>query len=158
MGLFWIMWGFPHQYLWHLGTTYTSDPQDFQVPRGHAITSISLQKSAWKSTPKTTANQMVLMCRYPNPQHLPTSLITSPLFSFPPISLVFTILLATLEQNLINKEDQLSIMATSAIQRSAFAGQTALKQPNELVRKVGGLGGGRITMRRTVKSTPQSIW
>ncbi|KAJ6680574.1 CHLOROPHYLL A-B BINDING PROTEIN 2.1 CHLOROPLASTIC-RELATED [Salix purpurea] len=49
-------------------------------------------------------------------------------------------------------------MATSAIQQSAFAGQTALKQSNELVRKVGSSGGGRITMRRTVKSAPQSIW
>ncbi len=49
-------------------------------------------------------------------------------------------------------------MATSAIQQSAFTGQTALKQANELVRKAGGLGKGRITMRRTVKSAPQSIW
>ncbi|KAK2995642.1 hypothetical protein RJ640_013599 [Escallonia rubra] len=48
-------------------------------------------------------------------------------------------------------------MAT-AIQQSAFAGQTALKPQNELVRKVGSVGGGRITMRRTVKSVPQSIW
>lgn len=50
-------------------------------------------------------------------------------------------------------------MATSAIQASAFAGQTALKQPNDLLRKVGFAGnGGRATMRRTVKSVPQSIW
>jgi light-harvesting complex II chlorophyll a/b binding protein 2 len=49
-------------------------------------------------------------------------------------------------------------MATSATQQSAFAGQTALKQSNELVRKVGSSGDGRITMRRTVKSAPQSIW
>ncbi len=49
-------------------------------------------------------------------------------------------------------------MAASAIQQSAFAGQTALKQPNDLVRKVGSFGGGRVTMRRTVKSAPQSIW
>ncbi|KAG6719283.1 hypothetical protein I3842_04G194300 [Carya illinoinensis] len=45
-------------------------------------------------------------------------------------------------------------MATSAIQQSAFAGQTALKLSNELVRKTGarGSGGGRATMRRTVKT------
>jgi light-harvesting complex II chlorophyll a/b binding protein 2 len=49
-------------------------------------------------------------------------------------------------------------MATSAIQQSAFAGQTALKPSNELIRKIGGLGGGRITMRRTIKSAPESIW
>ncbi|KAJ6334281.1 hypothetical protein OIU78_011224, partial [Salix suchowensis] len=49
-------------------------------------------------------------------------------------------------------------MATSAIQQSAFAGQTTLKQSNDLVRKFGSFGGGRITMRRTVKSAPQSIW
>ncbi|KAJ1410876.1 Chlorophyll A-B binding protein [Sesbania bispinosa] len=49
-------------------------------------------------------------------------------------------------------------MATSAIQQSAFTGQTALKQGNELVRKIGGFGKGRFTMRRTVKSAPQSIW
>ncbi|KAL6144016.1 hypothetical protein ACLB2K_054711 [Fragaria x ananassa] len=49
-------------------------------------------------------------------------------------------------------------MATSQIQQSAFAGQTALKQSNELIKKIGGLGGGRITMRRTVKSAPESIW
>ena len=49
-------------------------------------------------------------------------------------------------------------MATSAIQQSAFAGQTILKQSNDLVRKFGSFGGGRITMRRTVKSAPQSIW
>ncbi|GMP66592.1 hypothetical protein CsSME_00026891 [Camellia sinensis var. sinensis] len=49
-------------------------------------------------------------------------------------------------------------MATSAIQQSAFAGQTALKPQNELVRKIGSFGGGRITMRRTVRSAPQSIW
>ncbi|KAK1396469.1 hypothetical protein POM88_006332 [Heracleum sosnowskyi] len=29
---------------------------------------------------------------------------------------------------------------------------------NELVRKIGSLGDGRITMRRTVKSAPESIW
>ncbi|PPD99091.1 hypothetical protein GOBAR_DD03899 [Gossypium barbadense] len=37
-------------------------------------------------------------------------------------------------------------MATSAIQQSAFAGQTALKQSNELVCKVGAVGGGRVSM------------
>nr|AGZ15385.1 chlorophyll a/b-binding protein (LHCII type II) [Phaseolus vulgaris] len=49
-------------------------------------------------------------------------------------------------------------MATSAFQQSAFAGQTALKQVNEFVRKTGGSGKGRTNMRRTVKSAPQSIW
>lgn len=49
-------------------------------------------------------------------------------------------------------------MATSAIQQSAFTGQTALKQANEFVRKAGGSGRSRFTMRRTVKSAPQSIW
>ncbi|KAG8489100.1 hypothetical protein CXB51_017023 [Gossypium anomalum] len=49
-------------------------------------------------------------------------------------------------------------MATSAIQQSAFVGQTALKQSNELSRKVGAFNGGRVTMRRTVKSAPTSIW
>ncbi|KAK4727470.1 hypothetical protein R3W88_032387 [Solanum pinnatisectum] len=49
-------------------------------------------------------------------------------------------------------------MATSAIQQSAFAGQTALKSQNEFIRKIGSFEGGRITMRRTVKSAPQSIW
>ncbi|KAK1368816.1 hypothetical protein POM88_034908 [Heracleum sosnowskyi] len=33
-----------------------------------------------------------------------------------------------------------------------------LKSQNELVRKIGSLGDGRITMRRTVKSAPESIW
>ncbi|KAK8629850.1 hypothetical protein V6N13_078671 [Hibiscus sabdariffa] len=49
-------------------------------------------------------------------------------------------------------------MATSAIQQSAFVGQTSLKPSNELVRKVGTFDGGRVTMRRTVKSAPTSIW
>ncbi|CAI9303954.1 unnamed protein product [Lactuca saligna] len=49
-------------------------------------------------------------------------------------------------------------MATAAIQQSAFAGQQALKPQNELVRKTGSFNGGRFTMRRTVKSAPQSIW
>ncbi|CAI0399009.1 unnamed protein product [Linum tenue] len=49
-------------------------------------------------------------------------------------------------------------MATSAFQQSAFAGQTALKQADELLRRVGSFGDGRINMRRTVKSVPQSIW
>ncbi|KAK4381435.1 Chlorophyll a-b binding protein 37, chloroplastic [Sesamum angolense] len=50
-------------------------------------------------------------------------------------------------------------MTTSAFQQSAFGGQTALKPQNELIRKVGNVNaGGRFTMRRTVKSTPQSIW
>ncbi|AEE77352.1 putative chlorophyll A-B binding protein [Arabidopsis thaliana] len=50
-------------------------------------------------------------------------------------------------------------MATSAIQHSSFAGQTTLKPSNDLLRKIGASnGGGRIIMRRTVKSTPQSIW
>ncbi|KAJ0935926.1 putative transcription factor WD40-like family [Helianthus annuus] len=49
-------------------------------------------------------------------------------------------------------------MATSAIQQSAFAGQAALKPQNELLRKTGSFNGGRFTMRRTVKSAPQSIW
>nr|GEZ52452.1 chlorophyll a-b binding protein 36, chloroplastic [Tanacetum cinerariifolium]GFB10129.1 chlorophyll a-b binding protein 36, chloroplastic [Tanacetum cinerariifolium] len=48
-------------------------------------------------------------------------------------------------------------MATSAIQQAAFAAQSALKPQNELVRKIGGFNGGRYTMRRTVKSAPQSI-
>lgn len=49
-------------------------------------------------------------------------------------------------------------MATSAVQRSAFAGQrAALKPRDELVRKVG-VSEGRISMRRTVKTAPQSIW
>ncbi|KAL2938658.1 Chlorophyll a-b binding protein 36 chloroplastic [Bienertia sinuspersici] len=47
--------------------------------------------------------------------------------------------------------------SASAIQQSAFAGQTSLKPQNELVRKVGG-NGGRVSMRRTVKSAPQSMW
>ena len=49
-------------------------------------------------------------------------------------------------------------MAVSAIQRSAYADQTALKQPNELVRRNGGLGGDYITMRRAVESIPRNIW
>ncbi|CAL9248366.1 unnamed protein product, partial [Arabidopsis halleri] len=50
-------------------------------------------------------------------------------------------------------------MATSAIQHSSFAGQTTLKPSNDLIRKVGASnGGGRVVMRRTVKSSPQSIW
>ncbi|KAG7559007.1 Chlorophyll A-B binding protein [Arabidopsis thaliana x Arabidopsis arenosa] len=50
-------------------------------------------------------------------------------------------------------------MATSAIQHSSFAGQTVLKPSNDLLRKVGASNcGGRVVMRRTVKSTPQSIW
>jgi light-harvesting complex II chlorophyll a/b binding protein 2 len=53
---------------------------------------------------------------------------------------------------------KITIMATSAIQQSSFAGQTALKPSSDLIQKVGVLGGGRVTMRRTVKSTPQSIW
>ncbi|KAJ0982213.1 hypothetical protein J5N97_010468 [Dioscorea zingiberensis] len=48
-------------------------------------------------------------------------------------------------------------MAASAIQQSAFIGQTALKTQNELVRRAGA-SGGRFTMRRTVRSAPQSIW
>ncbi|MBS2268081.1 hypothetical protein KFZ11_25380, partial [Salmonella enterica subsp. enterica serovar Typhimurium] len=48
--------------------------------------------------------------------------------------------------------------ATSAIQQSAFAGQTALKQASDFVRKAGGSGKSRFVMRRTVKSAPQSIW
>ncbi|KAL5722526.1 Chlorophyll a-b binding protein 2.1 [Ranunculus cassubicifolius] len=48
-------------------------------------------------------------------------------------------------------------MASSVVQQSALAGQTALKPQNELVRKVGTFG-SRFSMRRTVKSTPQSIW
>ncbi|KAK7820607.1 chlorophyll a-b binding protein 2.1 [Quercus suber] len=49
-------------------------------------------------------------------------------------------------------------MASSTIQRSAFTGQTALKQSNELLRKVGIFANGRVSMRRTVKSAPQHIW
>ncbi|GJV46725.1 hypothetical protein Tco_1436937, partial [Tanacetum coccineum] len=48
-------------------------------------------------------------------------------------------------------------MATSAIQQSAFVGESALKPQNELVRKTGSFNGGQFTMRRTVKSAPQSI-
>ncbi|KMZ73176.1 Light-harvesting complex II chlorophyll a/b binding protein [Zostera marina] len=48
-------------------------------------------------------------------------------------------------------------MATSAIHQSVFVGQTTLKQQNELVRKVG-VFESRISMRRTVKSTPDSVW
>ncbi|GKE02682.1 chlorophyll A/B binding protein 36, chloroplastic [Tanacetum coccineum] len=40
-------------------------------------------------------------------------------------------------------------MATSAIQQSAFVGESALKPQNELVRKTGSFNGGRFTMRRT---------
>ncbi|KAJ8514048.1 hypothetical protein OPV22_004482 [Ensete ventricosum] len=48
-------------------------------------------------------------------------------------------------------------MATSALQQSAFAGQTALKQQNDLFRRVGA-SRSRFSMRRTVASTPKSIW
>ncbi|KAK2995638.1 hypothetical protein RJ640_013595 [Escallonia rubra] len=58
----------------------------------------------------------------------------------------------------ISRRSLRSLMAITAIQQSAFAGQTALKSENDLLRKVGSLGSGRITMRRTVKSAPQSIW
>nr|ABK25154.1 unknown [Picea sitchensis] len=50
-------------------------------------------------------------------------------------------------------------MATaSAIQSSSLAGQTLLRpHQNELVKKVGA-SQARITMRRTVRSAPESIW
>nr|AAF97781.1 chlorophyll a/b-binding protein [Picea glauca] len=50
-------------------------------------------------------------------------------------------------------------MATaSAIQISSLAGQTLLRpQQNELVSKMGA-SQARITMRRTVRSAPESIW
>jgi light-harvesting complex II chlorophyll a/b binding protein 2 len=49
-------------------------------------------------------------------------------------------------------------MATSAIQQSAFTGKTGLRQGNEFIRKAGNFGPSRFTMRRTVKSAPESIW
>jgi light-harvesting complex II chlorophyll a/b binding protein 2 len=51
-------------------------------------------------------------------------------------------------------------MATSAIQQSAFTGKskTGLRQGNEFIRKAGNFGSSRFTMRRTVKSAPESIW
>ncbi|XP_024538499.1 chlorophyll a-b binding protein type 2 member 2-like [Selaginella moellendorffii] len=48
--------------------------------------------------------------------------------------------------------------SASAISSSSFSGQTALKSPNELSRKVGNLGEARTVMRRTRASTPDSIW
>jgi hypothetical protein len=50
------------------------------------------------------------------------------------------------------------IMATaSAISSSTFAGQQVLKPQSELSRKVGNVE-ARVSMRRTLKSTPESIW
>ncbi|CAJ2633602.1 unnamed protein product [Trifolium pratense] len=49
-------------------------------------------------------------------------------------------------------------MATSAIQQSAFTGKTGLRQGNEFIRRAGNFGPARLTMRRTVKSAPESIW
>ncbi|MQM13221.1 hypothetical protein Taro_046149 [Colocasia esculenta] len=48
-------------------------------------------------------------------------------------------------------------VAPSTIQHSAFAGQTTLKQQNELVRKVG-ISGSRLSVCRAVKSAPENIW
>jgi light-harvesting complex II chlorophyll a/b binding protein 2 len=52
-------------------------------------------------------------------------------------------------------------MAASALQKSAFVGQSVLgnsrpSERDELSRAIG--KGSRITMRRTIKSAPQSIW
>lgn len=52
----------------------------------------------------------------------------------------------------------LTMATASAIQISSLAGQTLLRpQQNELVSKVGA-SQARITMRRTVRSAPESIW
>jgi len=52
----------------------------------------------------------------------------------------------------------IKIMATaSAISSSTFAGQQVLKPQSELSRKVGNVE-ARVSMRRTLKSTPESIW
>ncbi|KAI5060043.1 hypothetical protein GOP47_0024463 [Adiantum capillus-veneris] len=47
--------------------------------------------------------------------------------------------------------------ATSALSSSTFTGHTALKPQNELSKRVGNVE-ARVSMRRTVKSTPESIW
>ncbi|KAM1218592.1 hypothetical protein ACFX2G_046772 [Malus domestica] len=96
---------------------------------------------------------MPLTCTYPNPHHLQLPVITSLTSPWLKASQQ-----ACSTPPKLQTEKKQQAMATSAIQQSAFAGQTALKQSNELVRKIGGLGGGRFSMRRTVKSAPQSIW
>ncbi|GKD95275.1 hypothetical protein Tco_1375112 [Tanacetum coccineum] len=43
-------------------------------------------------------------------------------------------------------------METSAIQQSAFVGESGLKPQNKLVKKTSSFNGGRFTMGRTVKN------
>nr|AYH52938.1 chlorophyll a-b binding protein 5 [Hymenophyllum caudiculatum] len=50
-----------------------------------------------------------------------------------------------------------AIATTSAISSSTFAGQTLLKSPSELSKRVGNVE-ARVTMRRTKKMSEDSIW
>ncbi|KAK1396882.1 hypothetical protein POM88_006745 [Heracleum sosnowskyi] len=47
---------------------------------------------------------------------------------------------------------------TGRLNPETYSSLSVLKSQNELVRKIGSLGDGRITMRCTVKSAPESIW
>lgn len=111
---------------------------------------------------KSTTNKMLVTCGYPDPQYLKISTVATSQTCINLCSLHHsnTTTLATYHQReKCKKPHQENItMATSGIQQSAFAGQTALKQSNEFVRKFGGSGNSRFVMRRTVKSAPQSIW
>jgi hypothetical protein len=47
--------------------------------------------------------------------------------------------------------------ACTALSSSTFAGQTVFKAPTELKKRVGDVE-SRVVMRRTAKSTPDSLW
>ncbi len=48
---------------------------DFDMAKQYPLS--PKEKSEWKSTSNMTTNRMLLMCRYPNPQHLLIPIITS---------------------------------------------------------------------------------
>ncbi|KAK8505959.1 hypothetical protein V6N13_002616 [Hibiscus sabdariffa] len=109
------------------------------------------RKSRWESTSHAAANRLLLTCTFPDPH--PSA--HHPFLHYNP-NPVYTCHHHTTPQT--NPSSKSKPMATSAVQQSAFSGQTALKPANELLRKVGAVGGGRVSMRRTVKSAPTSIW
>jgi hypothetical protein len=104
---------------------------------------------------------MLLTCAYPNPQNLIISTVATLNTSINLCSISFilhnnTSKLLTLKRT--TARSLKALMATSAIQQSAFTGKTGLRQGNEFIRKAGNFGSSRFTMRRTVKSAPESIW
>ena len=124
----------------------------FQIPRG-ITTSTFFKRSTWESTSNATTNRLLLTWTFPDPLHLLISIITPSL----------------LQGKIIDCTKHLQTQTSLAKALRHHHGNLCypticFRWPDRFeavqwARPQGcAFNGGRVTMRRTVKSAPTSIW